>query len=77
MMSLTHASIDIHAQQTFEPAARTCLSGFELLMRHVVLWEGDVSGEWKITDDLWNSSVVSHFRIDFTFGLTYGVWLVP
>lgn len=39
-----HMKLEPYMQNTSEPLGRSCLTGFELLRRHVALWEGEVEG---------------------------------
>lgn len=40
----SHAMLEPYSQNTSEPLGRSCLTGFELFMRHVALWEAEVDG---------------------------------
>lgn len=42
---LSHAMLESYCQVSAEPLGRSCLTGFELLMRHVALWEQEVAGK--------------------------------
>ncbi|KAF9458011.1 hypothetical protein BDZ94DRAFT_1292213 [Collybia nuda] len=45
----SHAMLEPYTQNTSEPLGRNCLTGFELLMRHVALWE-EVGGRIRHRD---------------------------
>lgn len=40
----SHAMLESYTENTSEPLGRSCLTGFELLMRHVALWEAEIDG---------------------------------
>ncbi|KAF9516903.1 hypothetical protein BS47DRAFT_1359908 [Hydnum rufescens UP504] len=50
-----HDMLEERSQKTSEPSDRSCLSGFELLMRHVELWREKVRGNIIIQDHSWAS----------------------
>ena len=43
----SHALLETRRQNTSEPGGRSCLTGFELLMRHVGLWEMAINKKIK------------------------------
>lgn len=53
---LSHALLDTDEQITSEPLRRGCLTGFELLYRHVALWEAQEQGRLIIRPDVWAST---------------------
>lgn len=55
----THALLDTDHQITSEPLRRSCLTSFQLLFRHVVLWEAEQEERLYIRDDVWASTAVS------------------
>lgn len=40
----SHAMLESYTENTSEPLGRSCLTSFELLMRHVALWEAEIDG---------------------------------
>lgn len=43
-LKFTHAMLEERSITTSEPGERSCLTGFELLSRHVELWQEKVKG---------------------------------
>lgn len=43
-LEFTHAMLEERSIVTAEPGGRSCLTSFELLMRHVELWREKVRG---------------------------------
>lgn len=54
----THALLDTDDQTTSEPLRRSCLTGFQLLFRHVALWEAAQEEKVYLQDDVWASTTV-------------------
>ncbi|KAF8287611.1 hypothetical protein DL93DRAFT_2092212 [Clavulina sp. PMI_390] len=52
----THAMLEDRAIVTSEPGERSCLTRFELLMRHVELWREHVNGNIMLSDEVWASN---------------------
>ncbi|KAF8311748.1 hypothetical protein DL93DRAFT_1385226 [Clavulina sp. PMI_390] len=53
LMELTHAQLEERSIITSEPGERSCLTSFELLMRHVELWKEKVKGNIAMTQESW------------------------
>lgn len=60
----SHRTLDVADQRSPEPQGTSSLSGLELFMRHVALWEGETRGEWKLNQTEWLSTYVCfHIRV--------------
>ena len=57
--SITRREIEYDQQRSPEPQGTSCLTGLEVLMRHVALWEGDQRRDWNLEPDSWSSNWVS------------------
>ncbi|KAG8810839.1 hypothetical protein FRC17_002740 [Serendipita sp. 399] len=63
----THALFDTVGQSSTEPLRRSCLTGFELLYRHVGLFEAEAAGKCVIEPNVWASTTYE----DVYFSSTY------
>ncbi|KAG8831070.1 hypothetical protein FRC17_003735 [Serendipita sp. 399] len=63
----THALFDTLGQNSTEPLRRSCLTGFELLYRHVGLFEAEAAGKCVIEPNVWASTTYE----DVYFSSTY------
>ncbi|KAF8287609.1 hypothetical protein DL93DRAFT_2174350 [Clavulina sp. PMI_390] len=52
----THGMLEERSTLTSEPGERSCLTSFELLMRHVELWREKVKGNIAMTEEVWASN---------------------
>ncbi|KAF8300426.1 hypothetical protein DL93DRAFT_577129 [Clavulina sp. PMI_390] len=51
-----HGILEERGMTTSEPGERSCLTSYELLMRHVALWKEKVKGHITISDQDWSSN---------------------
>ncbi|KAF8311713.1 hypothetical protein DL93DRAFT_2098630 [Clavulina sp. PMI_390] len=56
LMEFTHAMLEERSIVTSEPGGRSCLTSFEVLMRHVELWREKVKGHIAMTEEDWASN---------------------
>ncbi|KAF8311764.1 hypothetical protein DL93DRAFT_2082968 [Clavulina sp. PMI_390] len=53
VMEMTHSMLEERSIVTSEPGERSCLTSFEVLMRHVELWREEVRGHIALTKEHW------------------------
>ncbi|KIK64907.1 hypothetical protein GYMLUDRAFT_70870 [Collybiopsis luxurians FD-317 M1] len=56
----SHAMLEGYGQIVSEPLGRSCLTGFELLMRHVALWELEIEGKIQIYEHIFAEDAYNH-----------------
>ena len=59
----SHHNMGVSDQRSPEPQGVSCLSGLELFVRHVALWEGEARGAWQFDRDRWMSTDVCFLSV--------------